>query len=68
MPAVSKVQQRMMGADLARARAGKRTRTGMSISKLKKFASTKREGLPYRAASSKKKRRQRIAQIRSRSE
>ena len=27
-----------MGADLARARAGKRTRTGMSVKKLREFA------------------------------
>jgi len=48
MPAESKKQQMMMGADLARARAGKRTRTGMSISQLKDFASTPRKGLPTR--------------------
>lgn len=48
MPARSKAQQRMMGADLARARAGKKTRTGMSESKLEEFASTKRKGLPSR--------------------
>lgn len=54
-----------MGADYARARAGKPTRTGMSVAQLKEFASTPRKGLPYRAASSKKKRRQRIAEIRA---
>lgn len=37
-----------MGADLARARAGEPTRTGMSISQLKDFASTPRKGLPMR--------------------
>lgn len=57
MPAVSKRQQEMMGADLARARAGKKTRTGMSIKQLKEFASTKRKGLPERAP---KKRRGRF--------
>jgi len=37
-----------MGADLARARAGKKTRTGMSQSRLEEYASTKRKGLPAR--------------------
>lgn len=46
MPAKSKVQQQMMGADLARKRAGKKTRTGMSQAQLEEFASTKRKGLP----------------------
>ena len=49
MPAKSKAQQRMMGADLARARAGKRTRTGMSEAQLKEYASTPRKKLPARA-------------------
>lgn len=48
MPAVSKKQQRFMGAELARKRAGKRTRTKMSETQLKEFASTKRKGLPAR--------------------
>lgn len=48
MPAKSKAQQEMMGADLRRARAGKKTRTGMSIAQLKEFAGTKRRGLPAR--------------------
>ena len=48
MPAKSKAQQRLMGADLARARAGKKTRTGMSQSRLEEYASTKRKGLPAR--------------------
>ena len=52
MPAVSKAQQEMMGADLARARAGKPTRTGMSEAQLMEYASTKRTGLPYRAPGS----------------
>lgn len=38
----------MMGADLARAEAGKKTRTGMSEKQLREFASTKRKGLPER--------------------
>ena len=50
-PAKSKAQQRMMGAELARKRAGKKTRTGMTEAQLKEFASTKRKGLPARKAS-----------------
>lgn len=46
MPARSKAQQRFMGAELARARAGKRTRTHMSAAQLEEFASTPRKGLP----------------------
>jgi hypothetical protein len=48
MPAKSKAQQKLMGADLVRARAGKKTRTGMSAAKLEEYASTKRKGLPSR--------------------
>jgi hypothetical protein len=48
MPSKSQAQQEFMGADLARARAGKKTRTGMSESQLEDFASTKRKGLPKR--------------------
>ena len=47
-PAKSKAQQRLMGADLARARAGKKTRTGMSEKQLKEYAATPRKGLPKR--------------------
>jgi len=46
MPAKSRAQQQMMGAELARKRAGKRTKTGMSESQLEEFASTKHKGLP----------------------
>ena len=46
MPAKSKAQQRLMGADLARARAGKKTRTGMSANQLEDYASTPTKGLP----------------------
>jgi len=46
MPAKSKAQQRFMGAELARERAGKRTQTGMSEGQLRDFASTKLKGLP----------------------
>ena len=48
MPAKSKAQQGLMGADLARARSGKKTRTGMGKGKLEEYASTKRKGLPAR--------------------
>lgn len=48
MPAKSKVQQQFMGAELARKRAGKETKTGMSTSQLEDFASTKHKGLPKR--------------------
>ena len=43
-PAVSRKQQKFMGADLARARAGKKTRTGMSVGKLRKWASKPKGG------------------------
>lgn len=46
MPAKSKAQQRFMGAELARKRAGKKTKTGMSEKQLEDYASTKRKGLP----------------------
>jgi len=39
MPAISEKQRRFMGAELARKRAGKKTRTGMSEGKLSEFAS-----------------------------
>jgi hypothetical protein len=46
MPAKSQKQQMLAGADLARAREGKKTRTGMTEKQLEDFASTKRKGLP----------------------
>lgn len=46
MPAVSKKQQMFMGAELARKRAGRKTRTKMTEKQLKEFAETKRKGLP----------------------
>jgi hypothetical protein len=46
MPSVSKAQQHMMGADLARAKAGKKTRTGMSVKQLEEFAGTSTKSLP----------------------
>ena len=39
MPAKSEKQRRFMGAELSRARAGKKTQTGMSEDKLSEFAS-----------------------------
>ena len=39
MPSVSEKQRRFMGAELARKRMGKKTRTGMSESQLSDFAS-----------------------------
>ena len=39
MPAKSKRMQRFMGADLARARKGEATKTGMSEEKLEEMAS-----------------------------
>lgn len=38
MPAKSEKQRRFMGAELARARAGKRTRTNMSEKQLRDYA------------------------------
>lgn len=48
MPAVSKRQQRFMGAELERKREGKKTKTGMSSKQLGDFAGTKQKGLPER--------------------
>jgi len=39
MPAKTEKQRRFMGAELARKRAGKKTKTGMSEQKLEKYAS-----------------------------
>ena len=44
MPARSEKQRKMMGADLARARAGKKTKTGMSESQLEDFAKKPKKG------------------------
>ena len=41
MPAVSEKQRKMMGADLARAKKGMKTRTGMSMMQLQEFAKKK---------------------------
>jgi hypothetical protein len=39
MPAKSEKQRKFMGAELARKRAGKKTKTGMSENELEKMAS-----------------------------
>jgi hypothetical protein len=41
MPAKSEKQRKFMGAELARKRAGKKTKTGMSEKKLAEMASKK---------------------------
>lgn len=41
MPAVSEKQQKFMGAELGRMRAGKKTKTGMSEGRLRDFARKK---------------------------
>ena len=46
MPAVSRKQQMFMGAELARKRAGKKTKTKMTEAQLREFAATKRAKLP----------------------
>ena len=46
MPAVSKKQQQFFGAELARKRAGKKTKTEMTEKQLEEYAGTKRKGLP----------------------
>jgi len=46
MPAKSEAQQQFMGAELARKRAGKKTKTNMTEKQLEEFAATKHEGLP----------------------
>jgi hypothetical protein len=42
MPAKTEKQRKFMGAELARKRAGKRTKTGMSEKKLEKMGSKKK--------------------------
>lgn len=61
MPAVSKKQQRFMGAELKRRRAGKKTITKMSAAQLREFAGTKRKGLPTIARRARMRRRRRAA-------
>jgi hypothetical protein len=38
MPAKSEAQRKLMAADLQRARAGQKTRTGMTVAQLRDFA------------------------------
>ena len=54
MPAKSVKQQQMMGAELARKRAGKKTKTKMSEEQLEEFASTKHKNLPTKVKAKKK--------------
>jgi hypothetical protein len=42
MPAKTEKQRKFMGAELARKRAGKKTKTGMSEKELEKMASKKK--------------------------
>lgn len=44
MPSVSEKQRRFMGAELARKRKGKKTKTGMSTKQLREFASKVKAG------------------------
>jgi len=46
MPAKTARMQRFMGADLARARRGEKTKTGMSGSKLEEMAEKPKGGYP----------------------
>jgi hypothetical protein len=57
MPSVSEKQRRFMGAELARKREGKSTKTGMSEAKLEEFASKPKGGkkLPAQAKKQGKK-------------
>jgi hypothetical protein len=41
MPSKTEKQRRYMGAELARARAGQKTETGMSVRQLRDFARTR---------------------------
>ena len=54
MPAKSKKQQQFMGAELARKRARKKTKTKMTTTQLEEFASAKHKGLPTRKKKKKK--------------
>ena len=55
MPSHSKAQQRFMGAELARKRAGKATQTEMSEAQLEDFAATPTAKLPEHVKKKKKK-------------
>lgn len=58
MPSLSQRQQKFMGAELARKRAGEKTQTGMSEEQLRDFASTPRKGLPETKAHVPRRKRQ----------
>lgn len=45
MPALTERQRRFMGAELARKRAGKKTKTKMTEKQLEEFASVKKKKL-----------------------
>ena len=45
MPAVTERQRRFMGSELARKRAGKKTKTKMTEKQLEEFAGTKKKKL-----------------------
>ena len=47
MPAVSEKQRRFFGAELARKRKGRKTRTGLSEHKLREFASSTKGSRPF---------------------
>ncbi len=53
MPSKSKVQQGYMGADLARVRSGKPSKTGMAEAQLVDFAATPTKGLPQKVSKAK---------------
>lgn len=55
MPAMSEKQRRFMGAELARKRAGKGTRTGMSIEQLRDFAKKSSRSREIKKAMGKKR-------------
>jgi len=55
MPAKSKAQQEFMAIELAKKRKGEKAKTSMSESELKKFAATKRKGLPAHVPQKKKR-------------
>jgi len=54
VPSKSKAQQRFFGAELARARAGQATETGMDPGSIKDFAATKTSKLPEKVKHHKK--------------
>lgn len=56
MPSRSKSQQRFFGAELARARSGKKTQTGLAEATIEDFAATKHAKLPEKVTPKAKKR------------